>query len=66
MLKLLRGTFNTLCEYPAMGSKRTDLTSRNVLFYVVKKRYFIVYATENENLRILRIFTTYQDVGSLL
>jgi plasmid stabilization system protein ParE len=66
MLQLLHGAFNTLCEYPDMGVKRPDLTSKDVLFYIVKKRYFIVYTTQGENLRVLRVLTTHQDIGSLL
>jgi plasmid stabilization system protein ParE len=66
MADVFEESFDKLAAMPRMGVKKTDLTSRDVLFYIIKKRYFIVYTTQNDTLQILRVLATHQDIGSLL
>jgi len=64
---LFHETFETLCVHPHLGKKREDFTYMDVKFYVVKKKFLIVYRIINGNfLRILRVLTTYQDICSHL
>lgn len=55
-------TFSSLCEYPALGATRADLTELDVRFLVVKKNYLIVYNVVGATVRILRVLTAYQDI----
>ena len=52
-----------LCLYPNLGKIRKDFTYKDVRFYVLKKKYLLVYSIINStSLRILRVLTTYQDI----
>lgn len=66
MLTLFQKSFNILSEHPEIGVKRPDFTHKDVLFYVIKKHYLVVYRIDNKNLVILRVLTTYQDICALL
>lgn len=65
-LTLLLDSCRTLTQFPNIGTERSDFSHQNILFYVVKKRYIIVYKIQNENLYIIRILTTFQDICALL
>lgn len=65
MVEVFRRSFDILIGMPRAGSKRLDLTEKDVLFYVIKKRYLVVYTKRDNNLIILRVLTTYQDICSL-
>lgn len=66
-VKLFYKTFEVLCEHPNLGKIRNDFTYLDVKFYVVKKKYLVVYRViNNKTLRILRVLTTYQDICSIL
>ena len=62
MVKLFYKTFTLLTKNPDLGKLRTDLTLLDVKFYVVKKKYLVVYKIIENKLRILRVLSTYQDV----
>lgn len=66
MLKLFQKSFETLSDHPELGVKRPDFTYKNIMFYIVKKRYVIAYKIHNNNLVILRVLTAYQDICALL
>ena len=66
LLKDFYSAFQTLTEYPNIGSKRTDFTYKDVRFYVVRKNFLILYKIDNDFLVILRVFTAYQDICSML
>src|SRR5574344_215061 len=66
MLRLFEKSFDILCEHPEIGLKRPDFTYKDVMFYVVKKHYLIVYKIHEDNLKILRVLTAYQDICALL
>lgn len=65
-LGILIENCRTLSLFPNLGIKRPDFSYKDVLFYVVKKRYVIIYRIENENLYIMRVLTAYQDICALL
>ncbi len=65
-LQQLYTAFELLTYYPELGCKRPDLTNKDVKFYVFRKKYLILYALNNNTLSILRIFSTYKDICSLL
>lgn len=66
-VKIFDKTFETLCKHPNLGKQREDFTYLDVKFYVVKKKYLIIYRIiDDKALRILRVLTTYQDICSLL
>ena len=62
IIKLLAETFETLSIHPNTGKEREDFKHLDVKFYVVKKKYLIVYKIFDKNLRILRVLTSYQDI----
>ncbi len=62
MLKLFYKTFKNLSEYPDIGVKKPDFTYKDVLFFVIKNHYLVVYKIHKKNLVILRVLTTYQDI----
>lgn len=63
MTEMFYKTFLLLCLYPNLGKIRKDFTYKDVRFYVLKKKYLLVYSIINStSLRILRVLTTYQDI----
>lgn len=66
MLKFFEKSFDTLCNNPEIGIKRPDFTYKNIMFFIVKKHYLIVYKTDKSNLVVLRVLSAYQDICSLL
>jgi addiction module RelE/StbE family toxin len=65
-LSFLIENCRTLALYPNLGVKRPDFSYKDVLFYIVKKRYVIIYKIENDTLYIVRVLTAYQDICALL
>ena len=65
-VKLFYKTFKTLCKHPNLGKTREDFTYLDVKFYILKKKYLVIYRIiDNKVLRILRVLTTYQDICSI-
>ncbi len=65
-VKLFYKTFKTLCKHPNLGKTRDDFTYLDVKFYILKKKYLVIYRIiDNKVLRILRVLTTYQDICSI-
>ena len=66
-VRLFNSAFKTLCKHPYLGKSRDDFTYLDVKFYVVKKKYLVIYRIiDNKALRILRVLTTYQEICSIL
>ena len=55
-------TFKLLCSHPNMGFIKDEFKYKNVRFYKVKKHYLIVYNFENDEINILRVLSSYQDI----
>lgn len=66
LIETFNKSFEKLAEFPDLGAVRKDFTYLNVRFYIVKKHYLVVYNIENEQVCILRVLTSYQDICSLL
>lgn len=67
LAKLFQKTFESLCQHPNLGKLRKDFTYLDVKFYVLRKKYLIIYRIiNNQTLRILRVLTTYQDLCTIL
>lgn len=66
MLKVFYTTFEKLSNYPEIGFSRPDFTYKDVKFFVVKKHYLIVYKTTKNEIHILRVLSSYQDICSML
>ncbi len=66
LLKKFNKTFEVLSYFPNLGTTRKDFNYKNVKFYVLKKKYLIIYKVIDNELYILRVLATYQDVCSLL
>lgn len=66
LLKLFYKSFKTLEKNPKMGNTRYDLTDKKVLFWVLKRKYLVVYKIKNNDIIILRVLSTYRDIISLL
>lgn len=64
-LNLLKSCCYTLTKFPEMGIKRPDFTYKDVQFYIVKKRFIIAYKVDKNELVILRILSSFQDICSL-
>ncbi len=66
-VRLFYKTFKTLCKHPNLGKTRDDFTYLDVKFYIMQKKYLVIYRIiDNKVLRILRVLTTYQDICSIL
>lgn len=66
ILKYFYAIFDVLSMYPNIGKQRIDFTHKDVKFYVVKKNYLILYKSDNDYLYILRVFSSYSDICSIL
>lgn len=66
LVKTFYGKFSLLCSNPNIGTIRKDFTYKNVRFYVIKKRYLVVYTIVDNSLHILRVLSSYQDICSNL
>ena len=66
LLKRFYKVFEILAQYPEIGTKRPDFTYKDVMFYVVKKNYLIIYKTERDNIYILRVLPVYKDICAIL
>jgi addiction module RelE/StbE family toxin len=62
----IRNSCRLLLENPHLGHVRSDLTSRPVRFWPVRRTYLVVYEVGAERLLILRIFHGSQDISSWL
>lgn len=66
MLQLFYESFNKLSNYPELGFSRPDFTYKDVKFFVIKKHYLVVYKTTKNEIHILRVLSSYQDICALL
>jgi len=66
MLKLFYEKFEEISDNPKIGKFRDDFAYLGVRFYVVKKKYLIVYTLQDETVYILRVLSSYQDICSKL
>ena len=65
--KLFQKTFKMLAKHPNIGRKRSDFTYKETRFYILKKKYLVLYRVIDDKIvRILRVLTTYQDICSML
>jgi plasmid stabilization system protein ParE len=55
-----------LAKNPRLGHKRSDLTDQPVLFWQVRGRYLVIYLSESEPLKIVRILHGARDASSQL
>lgn len=62
LLKQFHKTFIKLTKFPNIGVKRKDFTHKDVKFYVMNKKYLIVYKSTEDSIHILRVLSTYQDI----
>jgi plasmid stabilization system protein ParE len=60
-----RAAFRSLAEHPGLGHHREDLTSHNVLFFLVRP-YFIIYRVEDEGLVIHAVIHSARDMKAIL
>ncbi len=65
-IKLLKKTFAMLSNFPKADLKKKGLNDKNIFVYTVKKRYAIVYKTNNDEILFLRVLTKYQDLFAVL
>jgi len=66
LTNILIKSCDILAAFPDLGVKRLDLSNKNIMFFVVKRRYIIVYKIEKNNIYIIRILSSYQDIQALL
>lgn len=66
LLELFYESFQALQENPKIGNTRYDLTDKKVFFWVVKKKYLVIYKIEDNNIIILRVLSTYRDIIKIL
>lgn len=66
LLELFYESFQTLQENLKIGNTRYDLTDKKVFFWVIKKKYLVVYKIEENSIIILRVLSTYRDIIKLL
>ncbi|MBZ0254325.1 MAG: type II toxin-antitoxin system RelE/ParE family toxin [Candidatus Methylomirabilis sp.] len=61
VLRELRDAMELLGRNPGIGHRRPDLTTRNVLFWVVYT-YYTVYREERRPIEVARVLSTHRDV----
>ncbi len=66
LVKEFYKSFEMFCLQPNAGFVRKDFTYRNVRFYVVKRKYLIIYTIIDSSIHILRVLSTYQDICSAI
>ncbi len=52
-------------SHPGLGHRREDLTSHNVLFFLVNP-YFVIYRVEDEGLVIHAVIHSARDMKAIL
>jgi toxin ParE1/3/4 len=57
--------FELIAESPALGHRRTDLTTSPVLFWPIEK-YLIIYRVDPHSVRIVAVTHGARDVPTLL
>ena len=62
MLSLFYKKFQNLSITPFIGRQRKFITNKDIRFLCIKKNYIIVYEVEQNNIVILRVLSTYQDI----
>lgn len=63
VIESFKQAFYKLADNPSIGSKREDLTNKQVRFWVVYNCY-IIYDPLTNPLQILRIISAYRNVES--
>ena len=63
--KRLFQSFKDLVQMPALGRRRPELTSKNVIFHVVRP-YVIVFRRVADRVRVLRVVHGARDLQTLL
>ena len=67
ILNKIRSMFLTLADYPELGKNRSEFTDdNNIYFFAFQSRYLIVYTINQEELLILRVLSSYQNICKIL
>ncbi len=66
ILTVLNKTLKMLAEYPTTGTVKYGIKQENIRVYTIKKKFSIAYRLEDNQLKILRILTRYQDILTIL
>jgi plasmid stabilization system protein ParE len=61
----LHAAFEHIGENVGIGRKRSDWTKKPYRFWVVRKRYIVVYS-ESSPPEIIRVISTFQDIPVLI
>lgn len=61
----IEAALQRLCEQPAAGHTRPDLTSAPVRFWTVRQN-LVVYRFDEKALHVVRILSGYRDIAALL
>ncbi|MCX4274873.1 MAG: type II toxin-antitoxin system RelE/ParE family toxin [Candidatus Gastranaerophilales bacterium] len=64
--KIFKKTFILLSEFPAAGRNSQYIKDKDILIYIVKKRFIVAYRFVDNKVVILRILSSYQDICGLL
>lgn len=58
--------FERLAEMPGLGHTRSDLTTQPLLFWPIRRRYFVIYRIRMGTIEIVRVLDGRRDVAALL
>lgn len=61
----MEAAMQRLCEQPAAGHLRSDLTAAPVRFWTVRS-YLVVYQFDERALYVVRVLSGYRDIAALL
>lgn len=64
--KLFKTSIGKLSDFPNLGKHKDGIKDKDILIYTVKQRYSIAYKIINENIVVLRVLSTYQDIFAIL
>lgn len=51
---------------PQIGQQRSDLTSRDVRFFIVQRNYVIIYSANHSPVRIVRVYNAARNISNIL
>lgn len=66
LIKIFKKTFVLLSGFPAVGRTSVFIEDKTILIYVVKKRFIIAYRFYNNQVAVLRVLSSYQDISTSL
>jgi plasmid stabilization system protein ParE len=66
LIKNFSGAFEKLTDNPNIGSEKPHITDKNIRFFLVEKKYWIVYQIKDDNIHIGRVLSSRQNIEEII